>query len=161
LWGEGVKIEDGVPYLEIRPAPDGGTLKNVHSERRVPLHPALIEAGFLDFVKARGKGPLFYRKSSGDPTKKHASKGVTNHLAEWIRAQGFEDERKAPNHAFRHWWKTTLARVGVQDSVADALQGHAGRTVASTYRHFDLKTRARELARIPVPVEKSPPDDVT
>ena len=44
---------------------------------------------------------------------------------------------------------------------AAALQGHAGRSVASTYRHFDLKTLAREVARIPVPLEKSRAESVT
>lgn len=76
-------------------------------------------------------------------------------MAEWIREQGFRDPRKAPNHAFRHWWKSTAARIGMQDSLADAIQGHAGHSVASTYRHFDLETLARGVASIPVPGEKS------
>jgi integrase len=76
-------------------------------------------------------------------------------MAEWIREQGFRDPRKAPNHAFRHWWKSTAARIGMQDSLADAIQGHAGHSVASTYRHFDLETLAKGVASIPVPGEKS------
>ncbi len=43
----------------------------------------------------------------------------------------------------------------MQDSLADAIQGHAGRSVASTYRHFDLETLAKGVASIPVPGEKS------
>ncbi|CAJ0892658.1 hypothetical protein AMST5_04238 [freshwater sediment metagenome] len=151
LWGESVEVEVGIPFIHIRNTPDGGRLKNATSERKIPLHAALIRDGFLEFVKAQGKGPLFYQKSSNNPSKRHASKGVANHLAEWVRAQGFNNPRKAPNRALRHWWKTTAARVHIQDSVADAIQGHAGRTVASTYRHFDLKTLADEVAKIPVP----------
>jgi hypothetical protein len=45
--------------------------------------------------------------------------------------------------------------VHMHDSLADAIQGHAGRSVASTYRHFDLETLARGVAAIPVPGEKS------
>src|SRR5690606_22292015 len=85
LWGSRIKEIDGIPAMVLAPAEDGGSLKNEGSERTVPLHPALIEQGFLDFVKARGTGPLFYRKSSGKPAKKHASKGVTNRLAGWVR----------------------------------------------------------------------------
>jgi integrase len=155
LWGEEIKIENGVHFMQIRAAPDGGSLKTPNSERQVPLHPALIKEGFLDFVKTKGKGPLFYRRSSGDPNKRHASKGISNHVGEWIREQGFRDPRKAPNHAFRHWWKSTAARVDVQDSLADAIQGHAGRSVASTYRHFDLKKLAEGVAAIPIPSEKT------
>jgi hypothetical protein len=47
------------------------------------------------------------------------------------------------NHTFHHWWKSTAARVEMQDSLADAIQGHAGRSVASNYRHFDLETLAK------------------
>jgi len=41
---------------------DGRRLKNRGSERRVPLHPELVRAGFLDYVTARrrnGDGLLF------------------------------------------------------------------------------------------------------
>jgi hypothetical protein len=41
----------------------------------------------------------------------------------------------------------------MQDSLADAIQGHAGHSVASTYRHFDLETLAKGVAAIPVPGE--------
>jgi len=151
LWGSRIKEIDGIPAMVLAPAEDGGSLKNEGSERTVPLHPALIEQGFLDFVKARGAGPLFYRKSSGKPAKKHASKGVTNRLAGWVREAGFDDPRKAPNHAFRHWFKSAAARAGIADSMADAIQGHAGRTVASRYRHFDLKSMADAIASLHMP----------
>jgi integrase len=154
LWAEGIKFENGVHFMQIKPAPDGGSLKTPNSERQVPLHPALIKDGFLDFVKTKGRGPLFYQRGSGDPNKRHVSKGISNHLGAWVREQGFNDSRKAPNHAFRHWWKSTAARVDMQDSLADAIQGHAGRSVASTYRHFDLKKLAEGVASIPVPAEK-------
>ncbi|WP_157196417.1 hypothetical protein [Methylobacterium sp. 88A] len=152
LWAERVREIDGVLAMELRPAEDGGTFKNAGSERIVPLHPRLVEAGFLDFVKAKGQGPLFY----GRVTKRgelHASKGTVNHLAGWIRKQpGFNNLRKAPNHALRHWWKTTASRVGISDSRADHLQGHVGQGEAAGYRHFrDLKSLAEDIARIPIP----------
>jgi integrase len=123
LWGNQIVVVDGIHAINIRPADDGGTLKNESSERIVPLHPAVIEAGFLRFVEERGKGPLFYRRSSGNPLKRHASTKVASRLAAWVRKCGFDDPRKAPNHALRHWWKTVAWRVGIQDSVADAVQG--------------------------------------
>jgi len=145
-----VKIE-GIDCLRIEPTADGGRLKNVASERIVPLHTAVIEAGFLAFVQARGQGPLFYKHTSRDPDKRHASKGVANHTGEWIRAQGFDDPRKAPSHGLRHWFKSTAFRAGVQDSVADHIQGHAAASVASRYRHFDIATLAKAVAAIVIP----------
>jgi integrase len=135
LWAEGIKNENGVHFMEIKAARDGGSLKTPNSERKVPLHPVLIEDGFLDFVKAQGPGPLFYLRSSGDPNRRHASKTLSNRVAEWIREQGFRDPRKAPNHALRHWWKTAALNTGFRDSLAHAIQGHAGR---QSHRPIDI-----------------------
>lgn len=151
LHGSHVFEQDGMHVVKIAPAVDGGSIKNAESERIVPLHPAIIEAGFLDFVRERGQGPLFYRRSSGDPKRKHASKGVANRLASWIRESGFSDPRKAPNHALRHWFKSEAARVGIPDSVADAIQGHSDASSAGRYRHIGLDVMAKALAQIELP----------
>lgn len=154
LWAERVREIDGILAMELRPAEDGGTFKNAGSERVVPLHPALVEAGFLDFVKAKGRGPLFYGRVTGRG-ERHASKGTVNHLASWIRKHpGFDNPRKAPNHALRHWWKSAASRIDIPDSRADAIQGHKTQGEAARYRHFDLKTLAGDVARIPIPTAR-------
>jgi integrase len=151
LWAERVREIDGVFAMELRPAEDGGTFKNEGSERVVPLHPALIDAGFLEFVRNKRAGPLFYGRVTGRG-ERHASKGTVNHLAGWIRKQpSFDNPRKAPSHALRHWWKSTASRVGIPDSRADAIQGHKTQGEAARYRHFDLKMLAQDIAKIPIP----------
>ncbi|MFK5599090.1 tyrosine-type recombinase/integrase [Methylobacterium sp. HMF5984] len=150
-WGSQVREIDGIPVLVIQPSPDGGTLKNAGSERTVPLHPALVEAGFLEFARACGDRPMFYKRPARLGSEgRHPSKGATNHLATWIREQGFKDPRKAPSHACRHWWKTTASRVGMSDSMADAIQGHSDSSSAGNYRHFALADMATAVQRMPV-----------
>ena len=151
LWGNRVKEVDGVWVMSIKPAEDGGRLKNPWSERDTPLHQAVIDEGFLDFVRERGPGPLFYGRSSGDPNRKHASKGVNNRVADWIRSQGFRDPRKAPNHAFRHWFKSKLGALEVPDSLADAIVGHGKRSAADRYRHYTVVIKAPVVNRVRVP----------
>lgn len=155
LWGQRIVRVGDIWVMQIRSAEDGGYLKNAVSERDVPLHPDLIERGFLDFAKSRGDGPLFYAGRQAmrrNPSARHASVGVSNRLSAWIRGLGFNDPRKAPSHAFRHWFKTTCQRAGVLDSVADAIQGHAGgRGEADTYRHGELATLAKAIQLVPVP----------
>ncbi len=154
LQGSYVKVEDGIHYLDIKPAPDAGSIKEEVSERTVPLHPQLIADGFLEFVKSKGDGPLFYNRSSGDPTKKHASKGVTNHLGAWIRENGFTDPRKAPSHGLRHWFKTEASRVGIDSRDVDKLQGHAPRSEADKYYHPDLAMKLAALEKLNLPPVK-------
>lgn len=159
LWGKHVMQRDGIHFIWITPTDDGGQLKTEESEREVPLHPALIEQGFLDFVATRRGGPLFYGGERATPrpprpdASSHAAKGAANRVREWIRNQGFNDKRKAPNHAFRHWFKTACMRAGILDSVADAIQGHAGTGgEAAKYRHRDLATMAAAIVKLPVPI---------
>jgi integrase len=151
LQANNVYETEGMTVVKITPAPDGGSIKNRESERVVPLHSAVIAAGFLEFVKEKGDGPLFYGRSSGNPKRKHASKGVTTRLAAWIRQNGFRDERKAPNHALRHWFKSEAARIGIPDSVADAIQGHSDSRAAAGYRHIGLEQMAEAIERIELP----------
>ena len=153
LWGCRILRIDGCHVLRITPAEDFGSLKNDVSERDVPIHPCVIEQGFLEFVRSKGDGPLFYGKAvKAKKGGMHASKGVGNHLAEWIRSKGFTDTRKAPNHAFRHWFKTACMKEGIQDSLADAIQGHTGNGgEAKRYRHGHVRTMAEAIARLRVP----------
>ena len=142
---------DGVRCITIRPAPDGGRLKTAGSERIVPLHPAIIEAGFLEWVAGKGPGPLFYPKGKGlgDPDAIHPSNNATKRVGEWTKAKGFGNARTAPLHGLRHWFKTAMHRAGVADSTANAIQGHSDGTEASTYRHVDIATMAAAVARLP------------
>lgn len=47
-------------------------------------------------------------------------------------------------------------RAGLLDSVADAIQGHAGRSDGDGYRHGDVRTMAAVLARILIPRRHEP-----
>ena len=66
LWGSNIRRDGETWIMSIRAASDGGRLKNRWSERDTPLHQAIIDEGFLDFVAGRGEGPLFYQRTSGD-----------------------------------------------------------------------------------------------
>lgn len=151
LWRSRVTMVNGQHVIEIQPAPDAGTIKTEESERTLPLHPALINEGFLDFVRQRGDGPLFYGRSSGNREKKHASKSVSDRLAKWIRENGFTDKRKAPNHAFRHWFKSTLINSGEDSRVVDKLQGHADKSDAATYYAANYDRMLAALKKLPLP----------
>lgn len=154
LWGSMVINQDGIPCIQIAPTPDGGRVKNVGSERIIPIHPKLIEDGFLKFVEQRGKGPLFYGGSKARPAapgsdeQKHPSKGVTNRLAAWVRGLGITDPRKAPNHAWRRWMKRELNRTGTSDRLADAIQGHAPRNEGDKYYDAELSDMHAAISKI-------------
>ncbi|MDR9811916.1 tyrosine-type recombinase/integrase [Rhizobium hidalgonense] len=160
LWGSMVVTDDaGHPCLHITVAPDGGSLKNEGSERTVPLHPEIIADGFLEFVKSRGKGPLFYGGSKGKAAnrlrddQKHPSKGVSNRVGAWVRGLGIEDPRKGPTHSFRYWFKSELPRrSGCDSRLVDAIQGHTAESDAAAYYHAETPEMLEAISKLDLKV---------
>lgn len=142
-----VITEKGITYIRI--TPEAGNVKS-GQYRDVPVHPQLVELGFLDFVKASGDGPLFY-----DPSKarkagaQHPSKIVAARVSTWVRSLGLIDETVDPSHGWRHRFKTVGREAEINDRVLDALQGHAGRTAGDNYGDITLKNRDAAIRKIP------------
>nr|WP_047573961.1 site-specific integrase [Methylobacterium sp. ZNC0032] len=136
---------DGIWCFKIDP--QAGSIKTAGSERAVPLHPALIEAKFLDFVRKVKKGPLFAEL----PADRFGSRGGngTKVLGRWVRNLGLTDERLAPNHSWRHRLKTLGRRHGLAPDIVDAITGHQRKTVADTYGEFPMDALYREISKIP------------
>ena len=81
-------------------APEAGALKNASSERSVPLHPWVIEQGFLEFVRGAKSGALFPNVTP-DRFGSRGGNG-TKIIRGRVRALGIEDPRVSPNHSWRH-----------------------------------------------------------
>ena len=149
LRAEDVKEAGGIWYCNI--TPDAGTVKTGEA-REVPLHAHLIEQGFLDIVKARGTGPLFYdpgQQRVASEGNRHIDK-IGERLGQWVRNDvGITDRAIKPNHAWRHTFKTLAADVGIGERIADAIQGHAPNTVGGTYGTVSLKAKATAMAVFP------------
>jgi integrase len=146
---EDVKDENGVPYLFIRMT-DERRLKNEGSERRVPLHPALLAAGFLAYVaemRKKGSAMLF-------PELKADAHGKLTRLwgkrfARHVRVVcGVADKRKAPMHSLRHAW-ATAARAVMPEEHRHALGGWSGGGVGRTYgAGVPLRVLAESMAKV-------------
>ena len=145
LRAEDVHRRDGIWFLTL--APEAGSLKNVNSERALPIHTALLHAGFLTFVNGIKSGPLF---ASVKPDRFGSRGGNgTKVLSRWVRDQGLVDLRISPNHSWRHRFKTLGRRHGLAPDIVNALTGHGSKTVADNYGEFELAALARELEKIP------------
>jgi hypothetical protein len=57
LRSEDIKQIDNIWCIAF--AAESGSLKNMNSERVIPVHAALIDEGFLKFAASTGAGPLF------------------------------------------------------------------------------------------------------
>ncbi|MER2266074.1 DUF6538 domain-containing protein [Methylobacterium oxalidis] len=155
LRGSDLACDAGVWLVRI--TPEAGSVKSKRW-REVPLHPHLVEQGFVSFVRERGPGPLFYdpsRSRDGSPANPTYKK-VGERLAAWVRSIGVTDPGVEPNHGWRHRFKTVGRRAGIDPAVLDAIQGHAPRTEGDRYGRHPADVLAAAIARIP---RLSPPNE--
>jgi hypothetical protein len=126
--------------------PEAGTVKT-NEARKIVLHLHLIEQGFADFVASAPSGHLFLKLGKqGDVLG--PLQGLKNRLAEFARAI-VTDPNVAPNHGWRHRFKTVGMEAGIPPRILDAIQGQAARSVADTYGDVTVTTMAREIEKLP------------
>ncbi|MBB4067177.1 hypothetical protein [Gellertiella hungarica] len=94
------------------------TLKNESSERRIPVHSALLAEGLIDFVQQAPTGRLF----RGD-TKEEIE--IQPRLSTWVRERIplSKHPELSPNHGWRHLFEDLCRRDGVSDGARAYLTG--------------------------------------
>lgn len=143
-----VREEQGIKYLRLTPA--AGSIKSGWY-RDVPIHPHLVELGFLEFVEGCGDGPLFYHERESTAQTSPAEM-VSSRVCKWVRSLGVIGDVQ-PNHGWRHRLKTQGTELGISARILDAIQGHAARTAGEQYGDITLKAKdaaIRQFPRLPV-----------
>jgi integrase len=122
----------------------GKTLKNRGSERRVPVHPVLIDEGFIEFIN----------KLNIKDDKRIFTTRPTQRISEWIReVVGITREELRPNHGWRHLFEDLCMLGGVLDAARLYITGRmTGRSDAG-YGKSDvmlpgLATEMKKVSKI-------------
>lgn len=114
--------ETGTPFIVLT---KDMKLKNRNAEREIPVHPALVEIGLLDWVerrRSRAEETLFPEV----PINKYGD--ASSCFAKWYRSDlqhfGLGDRRPLLSfHSFRHTFKRALDRADVPEEKKDELCG--------------------------------------
>jgi integrase len=123
---------DGVPVLRITDEGDSEdgearSVKNTMSRRNVPLHPALIAEGFMDYVHGLpARSPLW---PDIPPDRIFGSRGAVagKRVGRWLRGLGITDQQISPAHSWRHWFIDACRAAQLHPEVRSALTGHSAR----------------------------------
>ncbi len=112
-----------IPDAQPRPIK---SLKTAASRRWVPIHPKLIEVGFLDFVaamKKKGEVRLFpelsYYEVGG------YGRSVSRNFAEVTKKLGLWIRRKKVFHSFRSTFNGRMMKLGTSQELREFILGHA------------------------------------
>ncbi len=146
LRKEDLRRDEGTEAWVMTITPEAGTVKGKEA-RDVPLHPHLVDMGFMDFVKAAKQGYLFM-SIKPDATFRGVWRSKKNRLAEFAR-EHVKDPNVAPNHGWRHTFKMKGFEAGIQEKVLDAICGHAPSSVGRAYGSVSLKTKVDAMALFP------------
>lgn len=148
LRKQDISKRDGVWVMNI--TPEAGSVKNDEA-RLVPLHSHLIDQGFIAVVKASKDEPLFYdpARNRGGSEGNPQYKKVGERLAAWVRALGVSDPNVAPNHGWRHRFKTVARSVGMDPEARSVIPGHAFDTEGERYGEYPIAQLAVEIERLP------------
>jgi site-specific recombinase XerD len=155
-----VECIGGIWVLHIRLLyrPPGQRLKNEVSERMVPLHPAILNDGFVSYVEyvrreyhGGGHGPLFPQLTLyGERLNTDAS----NKSMRWLRRIGISHPKKV-NHSWRHTVKTRFRMVDqegrriIDEEYSDYLTGHADGREGREYGKYPILVLHAQITNVP------------
>lgn len=137
---------DGIPCIQI--TPEAGSVKT-GKYRIVPLHPQLVEMGFLEMVRGLPDGPLFYPPKANN-VDNAAAKNAGDKIRHWVRdVVGITDAAVQRNHAWRHRFKTVCREVGIHPEITDAITGHEDGRASTQYGEYTPKALMKAIEVLP------------
>ncbi len=131
---------EGDHYFSIT-TKGGRSLKNIHSERRVPIHPDLISEGLLEFVG----------KHRSNPDRRLFPKRAGQNVARWVREEvKITRAEVSPNHSWRHLFEDKARAAGMIDSAREQITGRATTSSSGGYGKSDvmLPGLMREMRKV-------------
>lgn len=145
-----VKTVDGVACIHIQKG------KTADARRLVPIHPMLINLGFVDYAKhlqESGEEFLFPHLTEGANGK---GKNAGRQFSDWLDEVGITDKRKV-FHSFRHTTITRLHATGANPAHVMQITGHSSETQGvhfQTYTHdVGLQALADTLSKLAYPLD--------
>ncbi|MET4296238.1 integrase [Bradyrhizobium sp. LB8.2] len=132
LESRNIVFEAGAWAIDIEESKNG-------RPRIVPIHRHLVEQGFLDFVRRREGMPLFFGVEKLKDERLIVHKTRAEGLAEWARKVAeIEKGTVAPNHGWRHRFRTECRRISMDREVRLYIQGHAFKMEGEKYGFFPV-----------------------
>ena len=111
---------------------DDTQLKNIQSERIIPIHPTIKELGFLDYcdyLRKQNKDRVFYELNKG---RDGYGRNIGRFFSVYLKKIGVYKFQSKVFHSLRHTFITNLLQNGVREEVVNGLDGHKQKTMSTT-----------------------------
>ena len=153
LYLDDIKYENRVWYISITDTHDNQHIKNEQSRRNVPIHPKLIEMGFIEYIREVRKN----KKERVFETLKYSKKNhFANAVSGWFARYMTEIKVKQPNkvfHSFRHTVKPHLRDAGIAQEYQNAICGWSGTDIGELVYggQIPIKKLYEEISKLQYP----------
>ena len=109
------------------------SVKSAASIRFIPVHPALVSAGLLDYVEQErkerpGKNELLFPQLEWHP-KGNYGRQPSGYFAKLTKELGIYQSRRKVFHSFRHTLNVKLQALKVQQEFRELLLGHSSASI--------------------------------
>jgi len=147
--------EEGIEFIHVRDDEDGQSLKSAAARRKVPIHDALIEVGFLRFVeRQRSVGAIRLFEDLQADASGYFSGKATKFFADLINR--IEDAHpdnpgQLVFHSVRHSVATCLRVADTRIDVSKAIVGHEQDDVHGSYGDYPLAMLKDAVNKIAYP----------
>ena len=149
LRTEDVALQDEILRFELTDEGEEQNLKTATSRRLIPVHPALKELGFNDFLercRKRKQERLFPEMSKGKDG--YYSSSYSRQFRRLLEATGIKHS-KISFHSFCHSFEDACRNSGIPTDIMNALQGHAEHGMAARYGSgHSLQRLSEELGKL-------------
>ncbi len=152
LYCDDVLRYRNIDYIYIHAKRPDMSIKNSASERFVPLHPTLIELGFIEYVKLLKKAGIarvFYELPHSEVNG--YGDAASGHFDTYLKSIN-EKEKGKVTHAFRHLFADTLKQKGAHPDRLEELLGHDLLGQRGVYTNvLNLADKLKEVKRAKFP----------
>lgn len=152
LYVADVVTLEGVPCIDINYNKPDKHLKKKSSARVIPLHPTLIEAGFLEYVKSKQAET---RGGAGRSDKRlwpelnyNQSNKYAGSFGQWFsryNRQFITKDRKKSFHSFRHTLTHNLMIHHVPEELRMAIDGHSNAQQSQMQRRYKHRYPIKQM----------------
>lgn len=118
LSTENVRHERDIAYLDLTTLEQ---VKTPSARRRIPIHPQLIQLGFLSYVQEVPNGYLFPDLTVSPDGKRTSA--WSKYWGRYARKHGGFDKSKT-FHSFRHAFRDACREAEMEQGLSSALMGH-------------------------------------
>ena len=107
-------------------------LKNIQSERIIPIHPTLKKLGFIDYcdyLKRKKKDRVFWELNQD---RDGYGRNIGRFFMKYLKKIGVWEYQNKVFHSLRHTFITNLLQNGVREEIVNGLDGHKQKTMSTT-----------------------------